>query len=130
VCLWDKINMNILIKEDSISGQEKKLYYSFDGKEWTEKWEANEDAARMIMTNHVQELEPVRNKVHAGLLSPLDYHIQSKMFTIGLLSSYTGISKRHIKKHLKPENFTQLDKETLEKYATAFGISIEELKNV
>jgi hypothetical protein len=46
------------------------------------------------------------------------------------LSSYTGISKRHIKKHLKPENFNQLNEETLKKYASAFGISVEELKKV
>jgi len=123
--------MNILINTDSISGkQEKKLYYSFDGKEWTEKWEVNENAARMIMTNHIQELEPVRNKVHEGLLSPLDYYIQLKMFTISLLSSYTGIPKRHIKKHMKPKNFNQLDEATLNKYASVFGISVEELKKV
>jgi hypothetical protein len=123
--------MNIIIKEDSVSGnQEQKLYYSFDGKEWVEKWEVNEAAARMILTNHIQKLEPVRNQVLAGLLSPLDYHIQSKMFTISLLSSYTGISKRHIKKHLNPKNFNQLSEETLKKYASALGISIEELKKI
>ena len=123
--------MNILIKENSISGsQEKKLYYSYDGKEWAGKWEVNEAASRIIQTNQIQELEPVRNKVLSGVLSPLDYHIQSKMFTIGLLSSYTGIPKRHIKKHMEPKNFTQLDEKTLEKYASAFGISVEELKIV
>ena len=120
--------MKIILKEDSIS--EQKLYYSFDGKEWVNKWEVNEAASRMIQTIHLQELEPVRNQVLAGLLSPLDYHIQSKTFTISLLSSYTGISKRHIKKHLEPKNFNQLDEETLKKYASAFGISVEELKKV
>lgn len=123
--------MNIIIKEDSADGnQEKKLYYSFDGKEWVEKWEVNDSAARMILTNHIQELEPIRNQVLEGVLSPLDYHIQSRMFTISLLSSYTGISKRHIKKHMKPQNFNQLDEETLKRYADAFGISVEELKKV
>ena len=123
--------MNIIIKEDGISGnQEQKLYYSFDGRGWVEKWEVSESAARMIQTNHTQELEPVRNQVLAGLLSPLDYYIRSRMFTVSLLSSYTGISKRHIKKHLKPENFHRLDEETLKKYAAAFGISVEELKKV
>jgi hypothetical protein len=123
--------MNIIIKEDSRSGnQEQKLYYSFDGKEWVEKWEVNEMASRMIMTNHIQELEPVRNQVLAGKLSPLAYHIQSFIFNISLLSSYTGISKRQIKKHFEPKNFNQIDEETLKKYAAAFGISVEALKKV
>jgi len=123
--------VNIIIKEDGVAGnQEHKLYYSFDGKEWVEKWEVNEDASRMLMANHIQELEPVRNQVLAEQLSPLAYHIESKLFNISLLSSYTGISKRHIKKHLKPENFNRLDEETLNKYAAAFGISIEELLKI
>ena len=123
--------MNIIIKKDSIfSGEEHKLYYSFDGKEWVEKWEINEDASRMLMTNHIQELEPLRNQVLAGKLSPLAYHIHIKLFSVGLLSSYTGIPKRHIKKHLKPENFNRLDEEILQKYAAAFGIPVEELKKV
>jgi len=124
--------MNVIIKEDSIADNLKKklLYYSFNGKEWAEKLEVHEDASRAISANHIQELEPVRNQVLAGVLSPLAYHIQSKIFSTSLLSSYTGIPKRHIKKHMKPDNFNQLDEETLKKYAAAFGISAEELKKV
>ena len=122
--------MNIIIKDGPSGNQEHKLYFHFDGKEWVEKWEVNEDASRMIIENHLEELEPVRNQILAGQLSPLAYHIEDKLFSIGLLSSYTGISKRYIKKHLKPENFNQLDEETLKKYAAAFGISVEELKKI
>jgi hypothetical protein len=124
--------MNVIIKENNALGtnHEHKLYYTFDGKQWVERWEVNEDAARMLMDNHIQELEPVRNQVHANELSPLAYHIESKLFNINILSSYTGFSKRHIKKHLKPKNFNQLDEESLKKYADAFGISVEELNKV
>jgi len=121
--------MNVIVKENT-SENLGQLYYYFDGKEWVEKWEKNKDASVVVMTNHIQEIEPLRSRVLAGLSSPLEYHIQSKIFTISLLSSYTGISKRHIKKHLKPEYFNQLEEETLNKYAMAFGISIEELKTV
>jgi len=118
--------MNVLIKEDG-SNQDQKLYYSFDGKEWVEKWELIDVGSRLIVADHIQKLEPVRNQVLAGLVSPLDYYIQLKIFTISLLSSYTGIPKRHIKKHLKPENFNQLDDATLKIYADVFRISIDEL---
>ena len=116
--------------KDSAGSSGRKLHFYFDGTAWVEKWEENMDACEMVMEYQAQELEPVRNQALAGKLSPLAYHVASKFFSIGLLSSYTGISKRHIKKHLKPKNFNQLDEETLQKYATAFGISVEELKKV
>ena len=122
--------MNLIMKDGTSDSAGRKLHFYFDGKEWVEKWDENMDACEMVMENRLQELEPVRNQVLAGELSPLVYHIESKFFDLGLLSSYTGISKRHIKKHLKPENFNQLDEETLKKYASAFGISVEELNKV
>jgi len=121
--------MNVIIK-DSASDHGSQLYLYFDGKEWVEKWERKITAFSMEMDNHIQELEPLRNQALAGQLSPLAYHIQVNSFDVKLLSSYTGISKRHIKKHFKPENFNQLDEETLNKYASALGISVEELKKV
>jgi len=121
--------MHLLIK-DKVSEEGKQLYFYFDGKEWVEKWEKKIVAFDMEMENHIQEIEPIRNQVLANELSPLAYHIQARLFDVKLLSSYTGISKRHIKKHLKPEKFNQLDEETLNKYAEAFGISVEKLKTV
>jgi hypothetical protein len=121
--------MNVIIK-DSSTDHGQKLYRYFDGVAWVEKWEKSEVAFRMVMTNHVEELEPLRKQVLAKQLSPLAYHIQANLFDIKLLSSYTGISRRNIKKSLKQECFNQLDEETLNKYATAFGISVAELKKV
>jgi len=122
--------MNLIMKDGTSDSAGRKLHFYFDGKEWVEKWDDNMDACEMVMENRLRELEPVRNQVLAGELSPLAYHIESKFFDLGLLTSYTGIPKRHIKKHLKPKNFNQLDEETLNKYAYAFGISVEELKKV
>ena len=122
--------MNLIMKEGTPDSAGRKLHFYFEDNKWVEKWDVNMDACEMVMENRMQELEPIRNQVLAGQLSPLAYHIESMFFSIGLLSSYTGISKRHIKKHLKPENFNRLDEETLKKYAFAFGISVEELKKV
>jgi len=118
------------MKDGTTDSAGRKLHFYFDGKEWIEKWDDNMDACEMVMENRLQELEPVRNKVLAGQISQLAYHIESKFFNLSLLSSYTKISKRHIKKHLIPENFNQLADDILKKYAFAFGISVEELKKV
>jgi len=122
--------MNLIMKEGTADSAGRKLHFHFDGKAWVEKWDDNMDACEMVVENRLKELEPIRNQVIAGELSPLAYHIESKFFNLSLLSSYTSISKRHIKKHLKPDYFNRLDEETLNKYAFAMGISIEELKNV
>jgi hypothetical protein len=109
---------------------EQMVQYYFDGKEWRQKWERRFDACDIVMTKQSQELETIRRQILAGQLSPLAYHIQTNLFDVKLLSDYTGISKRHIKKHLRPDNFNQLDEETLKKYATVFEITTEELKEI
>jgi hypothetical protein len=126
--------------EKHIPSEREKLYYYFDGKEWRQKWEENFEMSDLVHANN-QELEKIRQQIHDGELSPLTYHIHKHLDCCGsiltgrsagidLLSSYTEIPKRDIKKHLKPQNFNQLDEYTLKKYAEVFDISIEELINV
>ncbi|MDR0295462.1 MAG: hypothetical protein LBH91_04635 [Prevotellaceae bacterium] len=109
---------------------EQMVQYYFDGKEWHKKWEKKFDACAVVMTKHSQEIETIRQQVLDGQLSPLAYHIQTNLFNVKLLSSYTKIPKRHIKKHLTPDVFNQLDEETLKKYAAVFEITVEELKEI
>ena len=106
------------------------LQYHFDGNEWCQMWEDKFDASRVAMTAQFQKLEAVRRQVLGGELSPVAYHAQRNLFSIKILSSYTGISKRNIKKHLKPEGFGRLDEETLKIYAGVFKISMEEFNKI
>jgi hypothetical protein len=127
--------MNVIVKETTPDNQKNignigQVYFYFDGKEWVKKWETKLLACETSISSYFQEIEPVRLQVLAGQISPLSYHIQRNLFNVKLLSSYTGISKRHIKKHLKPDNFNRLDEDILKKYASALGISVEELKKV
>jgi len=124
-----KMKTRINDKLAEASGEQMMQYY-FDGKEWRREWERRFDASDVVMTEHSKELEAIRQQIVAGKLSPLAYHIESNLFTIKMLSLYAGISKRHIKKHLKPDNFNQLDEETLQKYASVFEITVEELKEI
>jgi len=109
---------------------EQMVQYYFDGKEWRQKWERKFDACTLVATNHSHELETIRQQIFDGQLSPLAFHLQTNLFTLNLLSSYTGIPKRRIKKHLKPNYFNQLDDKTLNIYASIFEITVEELKTI
>jgi hypothetical protein len=127
--------MNVIVKDTTPDNRENTgdlglVYFHFDGKEWGEKRERKLLACETSVIHHYREIEPVRIQVLEGQLSPLAYHIQRYLFNVKLLSSYTGIPKRHIKKHLKPDNFNQLDEITLKKYASAFGITVQDLKKV
>jgi hypothetical protein len=73
--------------------------------------------------------EEAAKDVLEGRSSILAWHMEKKIMGIKLLSQYTGIPRRKIRKHLKPEVFTGLDTDTLKKYAEAFNISVEELCN-
>ena len=119
-----------IVGDDQLVDGDYTLQYYFDGEDWCQKWEKKLDASEMVDEYHAQELKIIRQQVLERELSPLAYHVHKNLLDIKILSSYTGISKRHIKKHLKPEKFNQLNEEILKKYATAFEIQIEELKKV
>ncbi len=76
-----------------------------------------------------EKVEETRHKVISGELSPIAYFMEKNMLDIKVLSQYTGIPKRKVKRHLKPVVFQDLDNETLEQYADAFEMTVEELKD-
>ncbi len=90
---------------------------------WSPKNEAMKQAWEEI---HIK-VDEARKKVINGELSILAFHMEKNIMAIKLLSQYTGISRRKIKKHLKPVDFDRLEANVLQKYADAFNISIEEL---
>jgi len=118
----------VKITNDRVDRKQTLQYY-FDGNEWCQKWEEKLDASKVAIAERAEKLEAIRRQVLDGQLSPIAYQAQKRMFDLKRLSAYTGISKRHIKKHLKPEKFRQLDEKTLAKYAEAFDITIEEINN-
>jgi len=110
--------------------RKQSLHYHFDGNEWCQKWEEKFDASRVTVAEQLQKLEAVRQQVLGGELSPIAYYAQKRLLSVKMLSDYTGIPKRQIKKHFKPENFTQLDEKTVAIYAEIFKISIEEFNEI
>jgi len=110
--------------------RKQSLQYHFDGNEWYHMWEEKLDMSKIAMAERLQKLEVVRQQVLGGELSPIAYYVQKRLFSIKLLSAYTGIPKRYIKKHLKPEHFAQLDEKTKIIYAETFKITIEEFNEI
>ena len=93
-------------------------------------WEAKDDALDAAWDDVREQCREILQQIHHGKLSPLAFHAKNNLMTVALLSEYTGIPKRKIKKHLLPRYFQQLDQDTLETYADVMRISVDELLSI
>jgi hypothetical protein len=93
-------------------------------------WEPKNDALEVQMEETLDKCREILERVKRGDASPLEYHASRNLMPIELLAEYTGISKRKIQKHFDPKTFSELDGKTLEKYADALRITVEELKSI
>ena len=92
-------------------------------------WEPKTVALNNSMDVIRERAEAARLKVMAGEISPIAYFMEKSKMDLGILSGYTGMWQWRIKRHFKPRIFSRLSNKVLEKYAYAFQISVNELKN-
>ena len=93
-------------------------------------WAPKNDALDMALDEISEQCREIAGKVKRGESSPLEYHAAKNLMDVKLLSEYTGISKRKIRRHFLPENFAALDEIVLAKYAEALRITVAELKTI
>lgn len=120
--------------EELIYRNNRELHYSFDPEKGFVarvdfQYHGNQAIIRQGWDAAEYRLKEVSEKISAGKLSPLAWHMEKNLMELPMLSAYTGIMKWRIKRHLKPDIFIKLKPEILARYASAFNISIDELKN-
>lgn len=93
-------------------------------------WEPKNAAMKQAWEEVNIRVEEARQKVLNGEHSILAYHMEKNIMEVKLLSQYTGIPRRKIRKHLKPAVFEKLSPGILQKYAEAFNITIEQLTDI
>jgi len=93
---------------------------------WEPKNVGNSQAWEVIHAQVADALE----KIHAGRLSPLAFHMAVNQMNVGLLSKYVGMNRWRVKRHLKPSVFNRLKSDILKRYADVFGIKVEQLLKV
>lgn len=92
---------------------------------WQVKSEALDNAWDDI--NH--RVEDARIAVKNGTKSPIYYFFELRLMDMQVISGYTGFWGFTIKRHMKQSVFKKLSDTKLQKYADAFDITLEELKN-
>jgi hypothetical protein len=76
-----------------------------------------------------EKVEDIRKKVEQGELSPIAYYMEKQLMDLGVLAGYTGYFRWTVKRHLKMKNFLKLKDHQLQKYADAFDLDLQILKN-
>ena len=95
----------------------------------TTGWQPKTDAMLQAWDVIHEKVERVRQQVLSGELSPVAYFMEKNLMDVKLLSDYSGLPKRKIRKHLKPSNFAKLEDKILGLYAETFGITVDRLRN-
>jgi len=120
--------------EELIYKNNRELHYSFDPeKGFSRKIDYQNPGNQVIIQQSwevaEQRLMDISNQVKAGKYSPIAWHMEKNLMELPMLSAYTGFMKWRIKRHLKPSVFNKLKPAVLEKYASVFKISVEQLTN-
>jgi hypothetical protein len=91
-------------------------------------WEAVNIVNKDFWESVNEKLAGVLERVKKGELSPLAYHMNKHMMDAKMLAQYIGLPKWRVKRHLKPRVFDGLDDEALQRYASVFNITVEQLR--
>jgi hypothetical protein len=113
----------------------KEVCYATDstGKYVTELssgWEVKIKALDVAWSDIEKRIESARAQVLNNQASPLLFFMEYRLMDISILADYTGFWKWQIKRHLKTKVFIHLSDKKLQKYAAAFNIKVEDLKNM
>jgi len=92
-------------------------------------WDAKKAALDESMELINERIADAKQNVANNLVSPIIYFMELNKMDFQVLASYVGMWQWSVKRHAKPKTFKKLSNQTLKKYADAFGISVEELKN-
>ncbi|MFI5155901.1 MAG: hypothetical protein ACHQEM_06930 [Chitinophagales bacterium] len=92
-------------------------------------WEIKSKALDAAWEDISERVEAAKTKVIQGAASPLLYFMELKLMDIPILSAYTGIWQWRVRRHLKPGPFKRLSDRTLQKYAEAFELKVEDIKS-
>jgi len=92
-------------------------------------WAPKNEAIKLAWEELYEHIEEARQLVLAGKASPLVFYMKLNIMDIGILASYTGMSRWKVRKHLKMKCFSKLKPEILAKYAEVLNITPADLVN-
>ena len=92
-------------------------------------WDAKKAALDESMALINERIEEAKQNVANNIVSPIIYFMELNKMDLQVLAAYVDKWQWTVKRHAKPNIFKKLSESTLKKYADAFGILVDELKN-
>ncbi len=92
-------------------------------------WEPKTIALDNSMSLINERIADAEKQVREGKASPILYYMELSKMDPTILASYVGKWVWQVKRHFKPSVFKKLNDTILGRYAEAFEITIDELKN-
>ena len=92
-------------------------------------WDIKTDALNEAWNEVQRRIEDARKAVANGSMSPVFYFMELNLMDLPTLAAYSGFWSFSVRRHFKPKVFNKLKDKKLAFYASAFKISIDELKN-
>lgn len=93
-------------------------------------WEVEEVVTRQAVEDLERHAEDARRRCHAGLTSPLEFHMYRARMDVALLAQTTGLWRWRVRRHFRPEVFARLPQELRRRYAEALGVEPAALDKV
>lgn len=120
--------------KDGDKAPKKLMYVTNQDGSYTQKtsagWEAENLALEQAWQDIDEQLLQSKEAVKNGKSSPIAYYMILNRMDIAILAKYVGKWQWQVKRHLQPSVFNDLSEKVLLKYAQAFNISLDALKNV
>ena len=92
-------------------------------------WEPKTVALDESVAAIEERIEAAREKIRAGAASPILYFMELNKMDVQVLAGYTNLWGWRVRRHLKSAVFNRLNDKMLARYAQAFNVPLEELKN-
>lgn len=123
-------------QDDSVTyAGHKKVIYATDSNNRYEAvessgWEAEELVTCMAVEELNHLTADARQRVKSGETSPLEFHMYNSRLDVLGLAQVSGRFQWQIRRHFKPEVFSNISDKKLMPYCDAMGLSVEQLKTL
>ncbi len=92
-------------------------------------WNVKTDALDQAWEEINRRMEAALEAIERGEASPILYFMERSLMDIPTLSAYAKLWSFRVKRHLKARPFSRLNEQLLIRYAAAFKITTNELRN-
>ncbi len=92
---------------------------------WEPKSKALENAWEDVDLRIKESIRAVKERRK----SPIYYYMNKNLMDFGILSSYVGMMRIRVIRHMNPNVFFKLNDKILKRYADVFEITVDELKS-